>query len=80
MNFVGVCVSPLGRELRIRRRERVELTILDACWSMHGDMWGISEVARLKSTLHFLDLGFGPRFWKEKGDYWALMPLSPYYS
>ena len=56
----------LSAEIKKKRRERVELTILDACWSMHRDMWGISEVARLKSTPYFLDLGFGPRIWKEK--------------
>ena len=61
---MSVCVCCVWPRARRKRRERVELTFLDACWSMHGDMWDISEVARIKSTPFFLDLGFGPRIWK----------------
>ena len=46
---------------------------------LHGDMWDISEVACIKSTppLFFLDLGLGPRIWKEKGflGFIALKPI-----
>ena len=56
------CVWPRARR---KRRERVELTFLDACWSMHGDMWDISEVACIKST-PFSWACLGPRFGKEE--------------
>ena len=48
--FVSVCVCCVWPRARRKRREKVELTFLDTCWSMHGDMWDISEVASVKST------------------------------
>ena len=63
---VCVCVCWNRPRIKKERRERVELTFLDACWSMHGSMVDINEVACIKSTPFFLGLGFGPRIWKEE--------------
>ena len=66
-----VWVSPLGRESR-KRRERVEVTILDACWSMHGSMWCINEVAILKVNSSSPFCVVGPREGERKKENWAL--------
>ena len=41
-----VCVFGSSRpRIKKKKRERVEMTNLDACWSMHGGMGCINEVA-----------------------------------
>ena len=74
-----VCVFGSSRpRIKKKKRERVEMTILDACWSMHGGMGCINEVAISQVNSSSLEFGLGPRFGEEKKDFWALLPLSPY--
>ena len=62
-----VCVFGSSRpRIKKKKRERVEMTNLDACWSMHGGMGCINEVAISQVNSSSLEFGLGPRFGEEK--------------